>query len=250
MIAYSIAILGGIFAGIINTLAGSGSAITLSILTEVLGLPGNIANGTNRVGILGQSIIGTWTFYKHGKLNFEGQKLYIVLVVIGSIVGIGLATQVSNEGFKTIFQYLLILMLVVILVQPRKWLQATNRDFKFPLGLKIPIFLALGIYAGFIQMGMGVFFLAAMVLLARYNILDANILKVFVVTILTIIAVIVFQWRGMIDWKIGLIMAVGQTIGGWLAATFAVKYPAADIWAYRLLVLVVLGIVFKLFILG
>ena len=52
---YVIAIVGGLFAGILNTLAGNGSAITLTILTELLQLPGNLANGTNRVGIVIQT---------------------------------------------------------------------------------------------------------------------------------------------------------------------------------------------------
>ena len=59
---YLIAILGGAFAGVINTLAGNGSAITLTILTELIGLPGNLANGTNRVGIFTQSLFGVWAF--------------------------------------------------------------------------------------------------------------------------------------------------------------------------------------------
>ena len=52
---YLIAILGSALAGSINTLAGNGSAITLTILTEPIGLPGNLANGTNRIGIFTQS---------------------------------------------------------------------------------------------------------------------------------------------------------------------------------------------------
>lgn len=47
-----IAFGGAFLAGIINALAGNGSIITLTVLTELLGLPGNIANGTNRVGVL------------------------------------------------------------------------------------------------------------------------------------------------------------------------------------------------------
>ena len=53
---YLLALVGSFVAGAINTLAGNGSAITLTILTEVLGLPGTVANGTNRVGIATQSL--------------------------------------------------------------------------------------------------------------------------------------------------------------------------------------------------
>ena len=72
--SYAIAIMGALIAGGINTLAGNGSAITLTILTEILGLPPNIANGTNRIGIFTQSAIASLVFYKNKKLNVNRNK--------------------------------------------------------------------------------------------------------------------------------------------------------------------------------
>jgi uncharacterized membrane protein YfcA len=244
---YIIAIVGGIFAGILNTLAGNGSAITLTILTELLQLPGNLANGTNRVGILAQSFMGTWTFHKNGKLNLNRGSTYIIPTIIGAIAGVIVATMVSSEQFKSVFRFLMVFMLIVILVKPSRWLIKTDTSKKVNLWITIPVFLALGFYGGFIQMGMGVFFLAAMVLGAKFSLIDANIIKVFVVGAYTILVVAIFQWNGLIDWRIGLILAVGQTIGAWLAATFASQYPKADFWAYILLVVVVILAIIKMF---
>ncbi|MFT4972598.1 MAG: putative membrane protein YfcA, partial [Saprospiraceae bacterium] len=81
---YFIAIFGGLVAGCINTLAGNGSAITLTILTEVLGLPGNVANGTNRLGVMAQSSAATFAFYNNGKIDWERSKLYVILTTIGA----------------------------------------------------------------------------------------------------------------------------------------------------------------------
>ena len=49
--------LTGFLAGGINTLAGGGSNLTIPALM-VLGLPADIANGTNRIAILLQSVVG------------------------------------------------------------------------------------------------------------------------------------------------------------------------------------------------
>ena len=244
---YIIAIAGGIFAGILNTLAGNGSAITLTILTELLLLPGNLANGTNRVGIMAQSIMGIWTFQKNGKLNLNRGSAYIIPTIIGAIVGVIVATMVSSEQFKSVFRFLMVFMLVVILVKPSRWLIKTDTSKTVNLWITIPVFVALGFYGGFIQMGMGVFFLAAMVLGAKFSLTDANIIKVFVVGVYTILVVAIFQWNGLIDWRIGLILAFGQAIGAWLAATFASQYPKADFWAYILLVFVVVAAIIKMF---
>lgn len=244
---YLIAVVGAGIAGVINTLAGNGSAITLTILTEVLGLPPNLANGTNRVGIATQSVAGTYVFYKNGKLNLKRSQVYTIPVIIGAIFGVIVATQVSNDQFKQVFSFMMMAMFVVILVNPKRWLIETDHSRPVNYWVVIPSFLALGFYGGFIQMGMGVFFLALMVLGAKYSLVDANAIKNFVVMFYTLIVIAIFQYKGMIDWKIGMVMAIGQTAGGWWAAHFATRYKNANLWAYRLLVVIVLLAIVKLF---
>lgn len=244
---YAIAIAGGLIAGIINTLAGSGSAITLSVLTEVMGLPGNMANGSNRVGIVGQGAVSSFSFYKNGKLNITDDWLLLVTVFIGAIVGVLVATQVSNEQFMAVFKYVMIVIFVVVLVRPKRWLIATDINHKVPLWLAIPLYLALGFYGGFIQMGMGVFFLIITVLVARKSIIDSNALKSFCVLSYSVVVLAIFHFKGLVNWQVGGILAIGQVAGGYIAAEFASKYKHADVWAYRVLVVIVVVIILRLF---
>lgn len=242
-----IVFFGSALAGSINTLAGNGSAITLTILTELLGLPGNLANGTNRVGIFTQSAAGSYAFFRSGKLDLQRSRLPVLFTIIGAIGGVAVAVNVSNEAFRSVFRFLMIVMFIVILVKPKRWLRATDLSKQTNPWIAVPLYLALGFYGGFIQMGMGVFFLAVMVLYARYSLVDANAVKVFVVGAYTLLVILVFQWQGLIDWEVGLLMAVGQTIGGFATAHFAANYPQANVWAHRLLVAVVLLALIKLF---
>ncbi|GJM34248.1 MAG: UPF0721 transmembrane protein [Saprospiraceae bacterium] len=242
-----IAIVGSFIAGGINTLAGNGSAITLTILTEILGLPANVANGTNRVGVVAQSAASTYSFYRHGKLNWLHSKFYIILMIVGAIVGTLVATWVSNEQFRAVFRFLMVFMLVIILVKPSRWLRETDTSYQLPHWITIPAFLALGFYGGFIQMGMGIFFLAIMVLGARFSLTDSNVVKSLVVGVYTVLAVIIFQLNHQIHWLYGLVMAVGQMTGGYLAATFASRYPHANVWAHRLLVVMIIVAIIMLF---
>ena len=244
---YIIAIIGSGIAGFINTLAGNGSAITLTILTEVIGLSGNVANGTNRVGVIAQASAGSYAFYKNGKLDIKNNWQPIIFISIGAIAGILVAVWVSNEQFKQVFRFMMIVMLFTILIKPKRWLQQTDPNKKMNPWLAIPLFLGLGFYGGFIQMGMGVLFLIIMVLIAQYNIIDANVLKSFVVALYSIAAILVFHSQGLIDWKIGGLMAIGQTAGGWWTANFASNYPSADVWAYRVLVVVVIGAILNMY---
>lgn len=246
---YLIAILGSFLAGCINTLAGNGSAITLTILMELLGLPPDVANATNRVGIFTQGLASNYAFYREKKLQQVWNWPVIIWVTAGAALGIYLSIIISPAGFKAIFRYLLVVMLLVILVKPSRWLRAADPN-RSPLSpwLSIPLYFALGVYGGFIQMGMGVFFLAVLVLLARYEIIGANVLKGMVVMLYTGLALAVFAWKGLVDWQLGFLMAIGQTIGGFLTATFASRYPNANVWAYRLLLLVIILAIGKAFL--
>jgi len=242
-----IAVVGSAFAGAINTLAGNGSAITLTILTELIGLPGNLANGTNRVGIFSQTTSGAYAFYRHGRLDLARSAGAILFTSLGAVGGMVTALLVSNEQFMGVFRVFMVVMLFVILVKPGRWLRETDVDKRLNPWIAVPLFLAIGFYGGFIQMGMGVLFLAIMVLGARYSLTDANAVKLFVVGLYTALAVALFQWRGLIDWPVGLTMAVGQITGGYLTARVAAQHPKANLWAHRLLVVVVLLAIAKLF---
>ncbi|GLR19801.1 sulfite exporter TauE/SafE family protein [Portibacter lacus] len=244
---YVIAVAGGLVAGVINTLSGFGSAITLTILSEMMGLPGNISNGSNRVGVVAQGISGSFGFYKNGRLEIKKHRLLLTCCFIGALLGVYVALNVSNEQFKTVFKYLMIAVFFVLLIKPKRWLNPPNAEAKLNPWIAIPLFLALGFYGGFIQMGMGVFFLLITVLVGKYNLIDANAIKGFTVLLYSVVVLAIFHYKGLVDWKAGGIIALGQLIGGYLAANFASKFPKADIWAYRLLVTIVILAIFKLF---
>src|SRR6187431_1367328 len=141
-----IAFGGAFVAGIINALSGNGSVITLTILTELLGLPGNIANGTNRVGVLMNAVGAMFGFVGKREMDYRRDARYIIPVIIGAIFGIFTATIVTNDQFMGVFKFLMILMVIVILVNPERWLITRPGKSLLPGWLEIPIMLILGFY--------------------------------------------------------------------------------------------------------
>ncbi len=244
---YLIAFGGALIAGSVNTLAGNGSAITLSILTELIGLPGNLANGTNRVGVVLNGAGSTYGFYRGGKLNLSNTKNLILITVAGAILGLVIALRISNEQFMGIFKFLMLFMFFVILIKPSRWLKESNTSALLPKWIMYILYFLLGVYGGLIQMGMGIFFLVLAVILDGFTIIHANALKVTLVLLYTSIAVIVFHFQGLIEWPIGLLMGAGQFIGGWATAHFASRSPWAGKIAYGLLLIIVIASLLSLF---
>lgn len=242
-----IGFFGGLVAGVMNTLAGFGSIITLSILMELMGLPANVANGTNRLNTVFAGVTATATFVKNGKLDIFRGKWYLLFTSLGAFIGIYLALIVSNEQFKVIFKFLIVLLFLILLLNPKRLLKEHAEKYDLPLYILIPVFLLIGIYGGFIQMGMGVFFIVAIALLGRYNLVEGNALKAFIVLAYSIIALLIFWWNGLIDWKAGVAITIGQMLGAWLSARFASRYENANIWAYRVLLFIVIFVIMYYF---
>ncbi len=243
---YALAIVAGVFAGVVNTLAGSGSAITLPVLV-FLGLSPTAANATNRVGIFLASLIGARTFKKGGVLETHNLPWLIVPAVIGGGFGAWVATSMDNASMHWLIVGVMVFMLVLLLANPKRWIEehehpdTNHRRFTSALML-----FGIGFYGGLIQAGVGVLLLGALVLKARYSLVKANAVKVVIVFCLTVPALLVFIYSGQIDWIIGLVMAIGQGVGAWLAATFAVNHPQANVWIRRLLIAMIIVMLAKL----
>ena len=104
------------------------------------------------------------------------------------------------------------------------------------------IFFFLGIYGGFIQIGIGFFLLAGLVLGCGYDLLKANAIKLFIVLFYTIIALSIFIWNDLVDFKVGLILACGNMLGAWLGVRFSIKWGAKYIRYFLLVVLVIVAV--------
>jgi uncharacterized membrane protein YfcA len=232
------AIIGaGFVAGFINTLAGSGSLVTLPLLIFA-GLPANIANGTNRVAILLQNVVGISSFRRSGLLDVRGAVLLGIPAIAGSVIGAQIAVNLNEEIMRRTIGVIMVIMLFVIILRPKRWLKGElERLGDRPNLGQLLIFFVIGIYGGFIQAGVGIFLLAGLVLSVGYDLVRANAVKIGIVLLFTISALFVFIRNGQVDWTVGLILAVGNMLGAWVAAKIAVERGA--VWVRRLLIAVV-----------
>jgi uncharacterized membrane protein YfcA len=211
---------GGLVAGVINTLAGGGSLITVPLLV-LFGLPATIANGTNRVGVLFQNLTAIWRFRREGIDGLRGSAPVLVPVLVGSMVGALIASRMDPGLFRRIFGFAMIGLLPLMLRTPRDRSRESPRPPRSGLANTL-IFGAIGLYGGALQAGVGLFLIAA---LARsgLDLVRANAIKVVIIGALTIVAVPVFAWERQIDWSFASALVVGFSLGGELGARAAIR---------------------------
>lgn len=244
---YAACLLVGLVAGIINTLAGSGSLITLPMLM-FLGLPANVANGTNRLGVLTTSIIGGSTFLKSVSLPRERFPWLVIPAIIGALVGAFIAVDINERLLYQVIGFIMIGMLIIIILRPIGWVKSKTFDSIRSNKLLLVIWMFLiGVYGGFIQAGIGIFLIMTFVYLLNLSLNQANLLKLFIVLAFTIPILFIFFFNDQINWFFGVLLALGQGVGAYLAARFATRYKHAEIWVRRLLILIIVVSIIKLF---
>jgi len=218
-----ILIVVGFFAGVINTLAGGGSLFMLPVLI-FLGLPPNIANGTNRIAIVIQSLSGALGYKSKGISNFPFNIYLGISASIGAVIGAQIAIDLDGRLFNRILAIILIVVGGLILMN------AKNLTHKLPERLTgkyllfgIIGFFFIGIYGGFINAGIGIVIMLFLNRINRLSLVKTNASKTAIVFIYSSLALAVFAFNDAINWKLGLLMALGTSVGAWWASRWSVK---------------------------
>lgn len=215
-----LALLGaaGLAAGVVNSLAGGGSMLTVSLLV-VLGLPGTLANGTNRVGILVQNAVAAWRFRAEGVSGVRTALPLLLPVLAGSLVGALAIARVADETFERLFGLLMLALLVPTLRR-----RAPERSAAPPLAptTRVLLFFCIGLYGGAFQAGVGIPLLFALTY-AGHDLVHANAVKVVVIFAVTAVAIPVFVMSSQVAWVPAGALAVGFFGGGELGARLAVR---------------------------
>lgn len=210
-------VVGGLFAGIINTVAGGGSTLTVPLLV-LAGVPGNAANGSNRVGVITSNLTAATSFRRLGVDGLSHAVPVLVPVVAGSLVGSFAISRLTDDAFETVFGLVMIPLIILSIRTP----QFRSEGIRWSRPTTAAVFFGIGLYGGAIQAGVGLVLLAALTR-AGFNLVLANSMKVIVIFVLTATALPVFIAQGDIRWLPALVLAAGFAAGGWLGAHAAVR---------------------------
>ncbi|MFT7458764.1 MAG: putative membrane protein YfcA [Planctomycetota bacterium] len=215
-------LLVGILAGFINVMAAGGSMITVPVMV-FLGIPGPVANGTNRIAILAQNITAVITFFRKGYSDFRLSLTLALFALPGAVAGAYLGTRLEGLWFnRTLAVIMLAVMIVMTVKKERAELTVTPVTRKRMI-IGHLLMIVVGFFGGFIQIGVGFILLPILNKVLGLDLVHANMHKVFIIGAYTIVALTIFITQIELLWMLGICLAVGNSIGAWLGAHMSIK---------------------------
>lgn len=233
----------GVAAGWLNVMAGGGSLLTIPVML-FMGIPGPVANGTNRIAILAQNITAVTAFRRRGYSDFKLGLSLAAAASLGAIGGASVGVKLDGVWFDRV----LALVMVGVMI-----LMATGHDKIKPSGGESKaknlfaghlLMVGAGFWGGFIQIGVGFILMPILHKVLGLDLVRVNMHKVLIVLVYTIIALGIFASNLELMWWIGISLAIGNSIGGWLGAHTTITHGEALI--RRVLYLALSAFIIKL----
>ncbi len=239
---YILLIVVGFAVGFINTIAGGGTLLSLPVLI-FLGLPPNVANGTNRVAIIIQTAFATAGFKSKGVTTFPFNVYLGTSALLGAIIGARIAVDIDGAVFNKILAVIMIAVVLIIFFKPEINLKDVNERLtgKY-LWLGMLTFFIFGIYGGFINAGIGFIIILFLHFFNHMSLVRANATKVAVVCMYTLSALVVFILNDKVNWVIGFVLAIGNASGAWIASRISVSKGDGFIKTFLLVVVGIMAI--------
>jgi len=210
----------GVASGWINVLAGGGSILSVPIMV-FLGMPGPVANGTNRIGIIAQNIAAVTGFFRKGFSDFKLSASLAACAAVGAFFGANVGVKLEGVWFERTLALIMVAVMIIMMTGAgQKPVEAGGKAKNLLLGHLL--FVGAGFWGGFIQIGVGLIQLPILNRVMGLDLVRANMHKVFVALVFSVVSLAVFASQVSIEWTLGLALAAGYAVGGWLGASAAV----------------------------
>ena len=232
--------LAGLWAGLINTVVGSGTLVTFPVLVA-LGYPPVTATTSNAIGLITGSITGAVGY--RSEMAGHGRRVarYAVASLLGAVGGTVLLLSLPADAFETVAPILVGISVILVLVQPvlsRRLSARVAVDRKDTPLLYVLIFLV-GIYGGYFTAAQGIMLVGVMGLLLTDPLQRLNAFKNTLTAVVNLVAGLIYAFVAPISWPVVFVLAVSSIIGGLLGASIGRRLSPTVLRA----VIVVIGFV-------
>ena len=230
--------LAAVAAGFVDAVVGGGGLIQLPAL--LLGLP-NAAPvqilATNKLASICGTSVSSATYYRRVRPDPRTFVPLMVLAFCGAVFGALVASKIPREAFEPIVLVVLIVVGGYVVLKPDLGsvtvLRHTGRRH---VGTAMAVGFVIGFYDGAMGPGTGSFFVVSLVSLLGYSFLDASAKARLANWATNLGALVVFVPQGAVLWKVGLLMGIGNLLGGYVGARVAVSRGARFVRVFFIVV--------------
>lgn len=220
--------------GAVNSVAGGGTLLTFPALLWAHQLE-IVANATSTVALWPGALSSFWG-YRHELRSGWGEILVLAVPsFVGGVLGAVLLVRTDNATFAAIVPWLILLATLLFLAQRplsewqrRRATRLAGSDNRAQVAEGRPgagrwatvlgFQFLVGVYGGYFGAGIGILMLAAFGYLGFTNIHHMNALKNLNGMCINGIAAVLFISKGLVDWRLALLMAAGAILGGYAGA--------------------------------
>lgn len=250
LFAIIIYVVAGIVTAIVNTLAGSGTIFSFGSML-FLGVPIDLANTSNRVGVFFQNITAIITFRRYGNYSFRKLRPgYLIPTLAGAMIGAFAALDVSKQFLNIVAGIAMFILLLDSIYDFKRRIKDLHWFSKHSFWITQLVFFMIGLYGGFIQIGIGLMMVFALHLFGESNLVEANFMKLVIILIYTVPTTLYFIYEGKILWIPALALTAGQIIGAVAAGIFSHASSKAEAWIRRLLFVMIVVTLVKIVFFG
>ncbi|WP_205480356.1 TSUP family transporter [Sphingomonas arenae] len=212
-----------VLTGFIDAIAGGGGLIMMPALLFT-GIPPLQALATNKLQSMFGTMMAMINYGRSGLIEWRRNLPSMLLVFAGAAAGCLVVQSIEARWLNLIIPVLLMAVALYVLVSPRM----TDEDAHHRVTSRgyAPIGGTIGFYDGFFGPGTGTFFTTSLVALRGYGLTKATALTKLLNWTSNIASVALFAWGGHMLWLLGLCMAAGAMLGGWLGSHTAMKFGA------------------------
>jgi uncharacterized protein len=228
---------------IVGVVTGSNSLVTVPVMFQ-FGIDEKIAIATNMFGLTFMAIGGTIPFVRQGSIDIRKLSPLIILTIIGSALGALLVGLITNQAIKIMVSVAMIVIVIFTIVRREKPTGTGPADLpKHFSGLLFVATFLLAIYGGLYSGGYVTVLTAVLIAFGGMtyggSIGATKLINVFS----SGVATLVFMWQRLVDYRLGIILAVAMFAGAYVGAHFATKLN--EVWLRRIFLATVLLLAIK-----
>lgn len=215
----------GLVAGFIDAIAGGGGLIAVPVLLWA-GLPPHVVLGTNKF----QSSVGTAVavtrYVRAGLVRWRDVRLGALASLVAAMAGTWCVSRLDPTALRAVIPVLLLVVAAWMLLQPELGAEARPARVD-PRVFGLVGGAVLGFYDGFFGPGTGSFWTVACLAVLGLELRGATAYTKVVNLASNVGALLLFAYAGRVDYRVGLVMIVGQIAGARLGSGLVVRKGAS-----------------------